>query len=187
MQFEVEQKYPVADLAVVEKQLIEMGAEIGPVKVEVDTYFAHPCRNFAETDEALRIRRIGDVHFMTYKGPKMDKTTKTRPELDLPLPSDPEVASRWPRMLHALGFTPVAEVCKERRKASVTVQGEEVEVCLDHIASVGEFVELEWITEDESHVQAGKTLLASLAETLGLSENERRSYLELLLIARGEA
>jgi len=181
MRFEVEQKYPVDDLEATKRHLVDMGATIGPVKVEVDTYFAHPCRDFAETDEALRIRQIGDVHYLTYKGSKVDETTKTRPELELPLSSDPAEASRWPKLLQALGFTKVAVVRKERRKVSVTVQGEEVEVCLDRVESVGEFVELEWIAQDESLLPAGRSLLASLAQTLGLIESERRSYLELLL------
>ena len=44
-----------------------------------------PCRDFAQTDEALRIRTVGDTSFVTYKGPKLDATTKTRRELELPL------------------------------------------------------------------------------------------------------
>jgi adenylate cyclase class 2 len=45
-----------------------------------DTYFRHPCRDFAETDEALRIRiRRFNGHFeafLTYKGPRLTGTQK---------------------------------------------------------------------------------------------------------------
>ena len=49
---------------------------------QVDTYFSHPARDFAATDEALRIRSIDQENFVTYKGPKLDATTKTRREID---------------------------------------------------------------------------------------------------------
>ena len=47
---------------------------------QVDRYFAHPCRDFARTDEALRLRRDGDDVAITWKGPRIDAATKTRRE-----------------------------------------------------------------------------------------------------------
>ncbi|NQT36418.1 MAG: CYTH domain-containing protein, partial [Planctomycetes bacterium] len=52
MQYEVEQKYPVADLAALETSLTALGAELQPPQLEVDLYYAHPARDFAATDEA---------------------------------------------------------------------------------------------------------------------------------------
>jgi adenylate cyclase class IV len=57
-------------------------------------------------------------------------------------------------------------------------------VALDEVAWVGQFVELELIAEADS-LDACRTDLLALAETLGLQAVERRSYLELLLSARG--
>ena len=65
--------------------MIELGATIEPPVVQVDQYFAHPARDFAQTDEALRLRRVGKQNFITYKGSKIDATTKTRREIELPL------------------------------------------------------------------------------------------------------
>lgn len=180
---EVEQKFPVNDLAAVESRLKALGAELSDPKREVDLYYAHPARDFAATDEALRIRRRGGAGFITYKGPKIDATTKTRREIDLPLPEGPEGCGPWAALLEALGFRPVAEVGKDRRKALVTWEGRRVEVSLDRVDQVGAFVELELVT-DAAEVAAAKARIASLAERLGLSGSERRSYLELLL-ARG--
>ena len=180
MPYEVEMKFPVAEMAVLETKLTGLGATIGGSQLEVDTYFAHPARDFAKTDEALRIRRKGTANFITYKGPKIDAATKTRREIDLPLPPGEDTAQQWTDLLQALGFTPVGEVRKSRRKAQVAWQGRSVEISLDQVERLGTFVELELVVEPED-VEAAKTCIMSLAKDLGLAGSERRSYLELLL------
>ena len=143
-------------------------------------YFSHPSRQFAETDEALRIRRKAGQALITYKGPKVDRTTKTRREIELPLGANEESAAAWVGLLQVLHFTPVAEVFKSRRKAFIPWMGQTVEVSLDDVRDVGTYAELELVV-DEQDVEPAKTLIASLAAELELRENERRSYLELLL------
>jgi adenylate cyclase, class 2 len=178
--YEVEMKFPVADLVALERRLTGLGASIAGEQAEMDVYFAHPARNFAKTDEALRIRRKGPANFITYKGPKIDATTKTRREIDLSLPPGEETAQAWTGMLEALGFTIVGEVCKLRRKAHLDWQGRRVEISLDEVERLGSFVELELVVAAEE-VEAAKACIASLAKALGLEGGERRSYLELLL------
>jgi len=183
MNFEVEQKFPVADMAALESRLAAIDATISPPGLEVDLYFAHPARDFARTDEALRIRRKGPFNFITYKGPKIDRTTKTRHEIDLPLPSGKESADGWMAMLEALGFAPVGEVRKSRRKVDIRWQGRCVEGSLDEVERLGTFAELELVVE-AAGVESAKACIASLAETLGLADSERQSYIELLLAGR---
>ncbi len=178
--YEVEQKFPVEDLAGVAERMGALGATVGEPQVEVDLYFAHPARDFAETDEALRIRRKGQKHFITYKGPKIDRTTKTRREIDLPLPAEAGTFDAWRGILEALGFSPVAEVRKSRRKAHIAWQDRNVECSLDEVDRLGTFVELELIADAEQ-LDTARACIGSLAEELGLSGSERRSYLELLL------
>ncbi len=178
MQYEVEQKFPVADMRALETRLLTLGAEISQPHSEVDLYFAHPSRDFAETDEALRIRRKGAECCITYKGPKIDQTTKTRREIELPL--EAESFEDWTPLLQALGFAPVAEVRKSRRKAAIPWQDRQVEGSLDDVEGVGTFFELELIV-DEQQLETAKACLASLADALELAHSERRSYLELLL------
>jgi adenylate cyclase class 2 len=177
MNYEVEQKFRVAHPRVVQ-DLESLGATWGPERLERDTYYAHPARDFAATDEALRIRRVGASCCMTYKGPKIDTTTKTRRELELPIAADQ--ADGWAEMLTALGFRPAGEVRKRRRKARLPWKEHEVEVSLDEVEGLGTFVELE-ILADARTLDAARACLASLATRLGLSDSERRSYLELVL------
>jgi adenylate cyclase class 2 len=182
MPYEVEQKFPVPDLAVVQKRLAELEAAIAPWQLEVDLYFAHPAKDFARTDEALRIRTVGAANYVTYKGPKIDRTTKTREEIELPLPGGPQGYADGRRLLEAIGFRPVAEVRKRRRKAKIAWQGRMVEASLDEVDSLGTFVELELIASADDLESAQESIL-HLAAALGLSGSERRSYLELLLIS----
>jgi adenylate cyclase class 2 len=183
MHFEVEQKFPLADSAFAEQRLRELGAIDGPVMTQVDTYFNHPARDFAVTDEALRIRQIGEANFITYKGPKLDATTKTRKELELPLPTGAKSAESFAEMLLALGFRRVAEVRKQRRTLHLQWQGRDAEIALDQVDRVGTFIEIE-LSATEADLEAAKTCLASLAAELNLKNAERRSYLELLLSAK---
>jgi len=180
MAIEVEQKFPVSPLEAVCDKLAALGGKLGERREEVDRYYAHPARDFARTDEALRIRGVGPAGFLTYKGPKMDATTKTRREIELALPAGDEGRRAWGELLEALGFRPIAEVRKRRRKARVPWQGRPVELCLDEVEHLGTFVEIELVTEPDD-VELAKACIASLAAHLGLANSERRSYLELLL------
>ncbi|MBN1395795.1 MAG: class IV adenylate cyclase [Pirellulales bacterium] len=181
MRFEVEMKFPVADPSELEARLKQLGATILAAQNEVDVYFTHPARDFAASDEALRLRRKGSTHSIAYKGPKIDAATKTRREIDLPLPADAAGFEAWFELLGVLGFGVAGEVRKSRRKARLLWQGRNVEVSLDSVDRLGQFVELELLVEDAASVEAAKGCIASLAAELGLESSERRSYLELLL------
>jgi len=186
MRFEVEQKYPVGNLSDVQRKLVESGASFGPPVFQADTYFAHPARNFDETDEALRIRRVRTQNYVTYKGPKVDKTTKTRRELEISLPGGEQGAGDFAELLGALGFTVVAEVRKRRRTSYLKWKGRDVEAVLDEVEELGTFVELEMAADAESLDEVRDALL-DMAGHLGLEDAQRRSYLELLLESRGQA
>jgi adenylate cyclase class 2 len=180
MHYEVEQKFPVADLCATERRLVELGARLDDAIRQSDGYLAHPARDFRRTDEALRIRRVGNDCYVTYKGPKIDKTTKTRREIELPLAGGVEGARQFRELLLALGFTPVADVNKTRRTAHLMYQGRRVEVALDEVDGLGVFVELE-LSADDDELEAAKDKLHALATELSLRNPERRSYLHLLL------
>ena len=180
MHYEVEQKFAVDDAAAFASRVAELGGAWQPPVTQVDCYFAHPARDFAQTDEALRIRRVESETFITYKGPKIDAETKTRREIELPLARGKHAAEQWNELLAALGFRPVADVHKLRRCAVVAWQGADIEVALDEVQNVGCYAELE-ISADADSLDAAKAQIASLAATLELTRSERRSYLELLL------
>lgn len=180
MHLEVEQKFRVDDIAAVVAMLAARGVTIGPPVAQVDQYFAHPQRDFARTDEALRIRSSRGKSFVTYKGAKLDTATKTRPELELPLADTDADGSQFSELLQALGFRPVAVVHKSRRSFAIEFRGRSVEGALDEVEGVGSFVELE-LQASRENLDEARTAIGTLAAELKLGNVERRSYLELLL------
>jgi adenylate cyclase class 2 len=182
---EVEMKFPVLDFAAVEQHLHRVGARSTGQVEEADHYFNAPDRDFARTDEALRMRRIGSANFVTYKGPKRDPRTKIRTEIEVPLAEGEANAEAFALLLVHLGYRPVAIVCKQRRTYRMERAGFDIEACLDTVAEVGTFIELEIVAPEERLNQARDQVL-NLAGEIGLTTSERRSYLELLLANRGE-
>ena len=181
MAYEVEQKFHVKDLAALREKLGSSGATVAGEVEQADTYFAHPQRDYAETDEALRLRRVGEKNFVTYKGPKLDATTKTRTEIEIPIEEGQFGRAQGEALLKALGFRQVADVIKNRQTYHMDCDGQTVEIALDTVTGLGTFVELEIGVDSQTAVAPAREMLAQLAGQLGLEHNERRSYLELLL------
>ncbi len=176
---EVEAKAAAKDLIAVEARLTSLGAVLDANKVERDEYWAHPSRDFGETDEALRLRvTTADdgggwtKADLTFKGAKVDALTKTRPEETVTVAVDERESLR--RILTGLGFRPFAEVVKERREFVL----EGASICLDKVEGVGTFVEVEVIAEE---LEAARAKVLDIFKRLKLDPSERRSYLELLL------
>src|SRR5580704_2890991 len=112
---EIEAKYPVSELQSLESRLQGLGAEPVEERTDADHYFNAPDRDFAQTDEAFRVRRIGERNFLTYKGPKIDRHTKTRREIEVAFADGVAAADDLQRLLTHLGYRPVAVVHKKRR------------------------------------------------------------------------
>jgi adenylate cyclase class 2 len=182
---EVEVKFAGADFATLERHLNEWSAQEEPARVDVDHYFNAPDRDFAATDEALRLRRIGERNFVTYKGPKRESQTKTRTEVEVLLADGDSAAADFSRLLGHLGYRSVAFVRKTRRAFHLNRGGFSLEITLDDVDEVGRFAEVE-IQAPEEQLDSARAVVLATAADLGLTQQERRSYLELLINARGE-
>ncbi len=167
---ELEIKMPCADLTGLERRLLSMGAKHLEDLEQVDVYFSHPSRDFGSTDEALRLRSENGRSRLTYKGPKLDRETKMREEIELTV-QDLELMSQ---LLQKVGFQPYLTVAKHR---TVYELGS-MHLCLDRVEGLEGYVELEYQGTD---LEEGKALIIELKQKLGLVGNERRSYLELLM------
>ena len=177
---EVEAKYRLPDPTAVETRLRASGATLVADHAEADHYLNAPDRDFARTDEAFRLRRIGDRNVLTYKGPRHDGTSKTRTELEVPCPPGDETADALLRLFGHLGYRPAAVVRKRRRIYEWARDGFVVHACVDDVDAVGRFIELEIVAE-ETDLAAAKETVARAAAELQLGPTETRSYLEQLL------
>jgi len=188
---EVEVKYRAPDPAGVLAKLLALGAERASEADEADHYFNGPDRDYKQTDEAFRIRRTAADTRLTYKGPKREAATKTRREVEVRVGDGrEETAAGLAELLVCLGFRPVAVVRKRRvvyhLDRPVGGRPRTIDVCLDEVERVGSFVEVELVAA-EAEFEAAKAAVLGLAADLGLTEQERRSYLGLLLEAGGSS
>ena len=108
--------------------------------------------------------------------------TKTRTKSKCPGgPDQGELA----QILVCLKYRSSGIVEKQRRIFELSWRQFETEISLDSVSGLGEFVELEIVT-DEGQVDAARNALLNLAGQLGLRQSERCSYLELLLARGGD-
>src|SRR3954462_10463506 len=111
---EIEMKFAVRDFAPIEAILRSWQPRVEEPIDEADHYFNAPDRDFARTDEAFRLRRIGSRHPLTYKGPKSPGLAKTRTEIEVPIEQGNTAADDMQKLLVHLGYRPVAVVQKRR-------------------------------------------------------------------------
>lgn len=161
-----------AELKAVEKRLIEEGAHFVNEERQIDTYYNAPDRDFAQTDEALRLRSVGRKNMLTYKGPRFDTASKSRKEVTLSVTRKPTE-----ELLSSLGFSKFGQVTKRRR----TYRLGDISVSLDDVENLGTFMEIEAVAEEKDFELQEKRVL-ELLEKLGFSEGDiiRDSYLELI-------
>ncbi len=192
--YEVEIKVP-ADHDAVRARLEAVDARPGETRRQRDVYYDAPHREFAETDEALRIRsetvyketdgeteqRVeqsasgAESTRITYKGPLLDEGSKTRAEHEAGVDDADEAAG----ILDGLGFEPAATV--EKRREYWSFDG--FTVSLDTVDGLGEFVEIEREVETEDAIDTTRDAAVDALERLGLdaADQVRTSYLGLLL------
>lgn len=168
---EVESKYRSPGNDKVEKALARLGARKTWGGAMEDFYYAHPSRDFGRTDEALRLRKTEEASELTYKGPRMQsQSVKAREEITLRTDNPLTVA----RIIERLGFTESFVVRKNRNSYIL----DKLKVEVDDVEGLGEFVELEVLTESP---ERSKELMETARTELGLDKLEPRTYLEMLI------
>jgi predicted adenylyl cyclase CyaB len=166
VEIELRFKVPKAYSAELQRRLADAGFKaIGEVR-QKDVYFTNRHKDFIENEECLRLRQEDGSVTLTWKPPSSDEM-KAAPdfwkrEIDLDLAEQLEVARD---LLHALDFLEYVTVEKVR---SVFINEGGVEVALDSVAHVGDFVEIE---VKSAEVDRGRELIRQIAVKLGLSDS----------------
>ncbi len=190
---EVEIKVKISDPNLIRKKFDSTGVYKLSLHHE-DTYFNMPkgLRDFKQTDEALRLRKSIEFnrdntlitqkinYFMTYKGKKIDKTTKTREEIEVKLNETENMKS----LLNLLGFQEVFTVIKERELYDFKFQDTRIEALIDYLPILEQyFIEVEILAETINKVEKAKDTLFQFLEIIGFKQEEsiRTSYLELVM------
>ena len=174
---EVEVKAKINNFEEMREKLNKINAIKVKTEHQEDRYFNSPVKDFAQTDEALRIRetKSEDKHdlFITYKGPKIDKKSKTREEYEMKI----EDAEKCSKIFESLGFNEVRTVIKNREYYKY----ENFEISLDDVEGLEPYMEIEISLDDGSDYSKAQQDIFDLFEKLDVIDGfERTSYLELL-------
>lgn len=140
---------------------------------EIDIYHNHPMRDFSQTHEILRIRR-SNMNTITYKGPVFSQQTKARIEYNCTI-ENPEIMSK---ILQALGFEQWKIVSKSRE----IWKSNHACINLDHVNSLGKFVEVEILSSNRKNSADTQESLFLVVKKLGFNSNQitTKSYIELI-------
>ncbi|MHA1376413.1 MAG: class IV adenylate cyclase, partial [Promethearchaeota archaeon] len=159
-----------------------------------DTYFNMPkeLRDFKNTDEAIRLRKseefdknnndfsLNSKYYLTYKGKKIDSSTKTRKEIEVKVDN----LDNMKEILNILGFQEVLLIQKERELFELLYQDEKIEILLDYIPLLNQyFMELEMVVSSPQDIDEARGILFKLLEIFNVNKEEsiRKSYLELIV------
>jgi adenylate cyclase class 2 len=192
---EVEIKVGLSNSEEIKRKFIYEGGKYKISLHHEDTYFNMPrkLRDFRKTDEALRIRKSTEFHedtpketqtyyYLTYKGSKIDSSTKTRSELESKVADGEKIRE----ILKILDFREVFTVKKERELYEISFLGKEIEVLFDYLPILDRnFMEVELRVESEDSKQKineNRKILFKFLEMLGIKKEEsiKKSYLELI-------
>ncbi|MBD3210976.1 MAG: class IV adenylate cyclase [Candidatus Lokiarchaeota archaeon] len=190
---EVEIKVQISDPQKIRKRFEEQGGKYIISLSHEDTYYNMPkkLRDFRKTDEALRIRKSTEYdkqneskkqtnNYLTYKGAKLDNSTKTREEIET-LIDDGE---KLKKILDNLGFRAVLTIKKERDLYHFDYEGAEIEALIDYIPILeSHFIEVEIQAESSRQIELSRDLLFDFLSKFQIEKKDsiRKSYLELIL------
>lgn len=180
---EIEIKIPLTseETNSVRKNLVRKWGKTESVLNQEDIYWTIPMRNIAETDEAVRTRKIiqnekTSIIELTYKGPKTGEEMKIREEINVRVDDEKNLQ----RILERIDCQPVESVSKKREVWKI----EDMEIALDDVVGVGKYMEVEINVEitENSQIEKPKNKIKDFIKTI-LPEwdgkEERKSYLEL--------
>ncbi|MFW9971231.1 MAG: class IV adenylate cyclase [Candidatus Odinarchaeota archaeon] len=190
---EVEIKVRISNHEFIKKKFKESNGIYKLSLIHEDIYFNMPkgLRDFKKTDEALRLRKSIEFnrkddsqipvinHFITYKGKKMDLTTKTRNELDIKI----EDNENMKLLLKELGFQEIFTIKKERELYEFEFKNYYIEALIDYLPILDQyFLEVELLLDSTENLEGSKELLFDFLNSFGIKKEEsiRKSYLELI-------
>ncbi len=174
---EIEIRVKVESLSDLKDKLVVKGAVFSGRKSQHDVIFKRDDQvNDVQKPGSfiLRVRESSTGHKLTFKS--LTEVTGSWIEHETTI----DDAQETRQMLEKSGFIASLVFDKEREEGKLG----EISICLDTIPELGEYIELEIISDD---VESGKEKLISLISEFGYSESdiEHRGYVAILMERQG--
>lgn len=171
---EVELRARISDLENVRWKLKEFGAKFLKKEKQVDKIFGHPM--FLDSENMIieggicpRIRKKGEKIILEFKEIYRDGA-------GIEIKSNLNDIDLGVNFLTKLGFNEAFIVSKEREIYSLNG----LEICLDSVESLGNFIEVEKMIESVEQKDEAKRECLRLLERLEVTELESRKYGDLI-------
>lgn len=165
---EIEVKARLDDVALILKAVAGQGGNVSEPVTQHDRVYGVPGTPGASenTDPWLRIRgetKAGVTkHIFTLKKSVTNQMDSIEHETEVS--NDAELK----KIIEHLNFVPYSNLTKTRRKAMLG----DIEVCIDHIDQLGDFIELEKLTDEDVDYDAVIKELWGILESLGVSKSD---------------
>lgn len=162
---EIEVKIKINDIKIIPSKLLAQGAKLEKERFfEDNTLYDFSSGQLYKKQHALRVRKINNKTYLTFKGSKQkSRKFKIREEFET------EVKNRkqFTKILRSLGLSPVFNYKKFR----TVYRTKGLKICLDEL-SIGHFIEL----EGERHE------IVKFARSLGFSKKDfiKLDYIQLI-------
>jgi len=165
--YEVEVKARLKDRNAVMKKLQDLGCKFGGELHQVDRIFAPigtPYPDVPMGATVLRVRKQNDKYFFTLKIPQSSHQDCIEREMEI---TDGEMMVE---IFELMKWDKLPTVDKKRIKTNF----QDMEIVLDHVENLGEFIEVEKIVTHEDHEDRKKVQreLIDFLETLGVPRED---------------
>jgi len=161
---EIEVKAKVKDFKLIIRKLEKIGCKLSKSIIQKDTIFVEKPEEFDKFESGkniLRIRQQNDKTFFTLKKSLANELDSYEREVKI------DDAGQLKDLIGALGFEETVRVNKEREKCKY----KDMEICLDKINGLGNFIEVEKLSTDDS-IKIQKDLFGFL-QSIGVKKEDR--------------
>ncbi len=172
---EIEIKAYLKNKSAVLKKLAELGCELSEPVIQTDTVFAKvvaPYADYLKNEYFIRIREKNDGTFLfTVKMQMSTELTKTEYETKI------DNGNAMMQALVAMGYQQANRLKKIRQIAHYG----DFEICIDAIEGLGEFIEIEKMSNDDENTVRSE--LETFLYALGVSpEDETKKGYDMLVM-----
>lgn len=171
---EIEVKYQLEDRNKLIKKLEEFGCEISEVNHQKDTIYVSDVNHIENTPGSIFLRVRKDNDKIELNAKKHEKVMQARTEVEFGVSSYSEAN----KFLELIGFEKWVEVSKKR----VHTFYKDCNICIDEVETLGSFVELEYVVDNETKEEEILKKIEDIAKEIGIDTTkvENQYYDEMI-------
>lgn len=131
--------------------------------------------SITEEEKEIRLRSVGDGFIVTFKERSHQDKVEVNIEKEFTVDND----KNFLYTMEKLGFVPYIR----KNKKGYCYKSNHINIELSHVEKLGDFVEIEYITDSDTNVEDAKIAIYEILDNLNISRDkvEDKFYVEMLL------